>query len=120
VVDGKIATRTKFPEGTKLVLQVEEPAPVVELDAKDERATDRALASVREGRGISLDKFHALLERLCHRSVVTDACTVVIAPEAVIEASEIAAWWNENRLAAPRLCSTAPSCAWRSALACAC
>ena len=64
VVDGKIVTRTKFPEGTKLVLQVEEPAPVVELDAEDERAIDRALASVREGKGLSLDKFRAILQRL--------------------------------------------------------
>ena len=64
VVDGKIVTRTKFPEGTRLVLQVEEPAPVVELDAEDERAIDRALASVREGKGISLGKFRAILQRL--------------------------------------------------------
>jgi hypothetical protein len=64
VVDGKIVTRTKFPEGTKLVLQVEEPAPVVELDAEDERAIDRALASVRAGKGMSLDKFRAILQRL--------------------------------------------------------
>ena len=63
-VDGKIVTRTKFPEGTKLVLQVEEPVPAVELDAEDERAIDRALASVREGKGISLDKFRAILQRL--------------------------------------------------------
>jgi hypothetical protein len=34
---------------------------------------------------------------------VSDAYTVIIAPEAVIEVSESAAWWNENRPAAPRL-----------------
>jgi hypothetical protein len=39
-------------------------APIVELDAEDERAIDRALASVREGKGISLDKFRAILQRL--------------------------------------------------------
>jgi hypothetical protein len=59
-----IVTRTKFPDGTKLVLQVEEPAPVVELEEEDERAIDRALASVRAGKGISLDKFRAILQRL--------------------------------------------------------
>ena len=32
---------------------------MVELDAEDKRAIDRALASVREGKGISLDKFRA-------------------------------------------------------------
>lgn len=64
VVNGKVVTRAKFPEGTKLVLQVEEPAPIVELDAEDERAIDQALASVREGKGISLDKFRAILKRL--------------------------------------------------------
>jgi hypothetical protein len=35
----------------EIIPQVEEPAPVVELDAEDERALDRALASVRAGKG---------------------------------------------------------------------
>ena len=64
VVNGKVVTRAKFPEGPKLVLQVDEPTPIVELDAEDERSIDRALASVREGRGISLDRFRAILQRL--------------------------------------------------------
>jgi len=64
VVNGKVVTRTKFPEGTKLILQVEEAAPVVELDADDAQAIDRALASVRAGKGVSLDKFRAILQRL--------------------------------------------------------
>jgi hypothetical protein len=37
---------------------------------------------------------------------VSDAFTVIIAPEAVIEVSEIAIWWNEDRPAAPRLFQT--------------
>jgi plasmid stabilization system protein ParE len=32
--------------------------------------------------------------------------TVIIAPEAVIEVTEIALWWNRNRPAAPRLFQT--------------
>ena len=64
VVNGKVVTRAKFPEGTKLILQVEDAAPIVELDAEDEKAIDRALASVRDGKGISLDKFRAILQRL--------------------------------------------------------
>ena len=64
VVNGKIVTRAKFPEGTKLVLQVEELVPIVELDAEDERAIDKALVSIRAGKGISLDKFRAILQRL--------------------------------------------------------
>jgi hypothetical protein len=64
VLNGKVVTRAKFPEGTKLVLQVDDSAPIVELDAEDERAIDRALASVRAGKGISLDKFRAILQRL--------------------------------------------------------
>lgn len=64
VVNGKVVTRAKFPEGTRLVLQVEDAAPIVELDAEDEQAIDRALASVRAGKGISLDKFRAILQRL--------------------------------------------------------
>ena len=63
VVDGKVVTREKFPEGTKLILQVDEPAPPLELDAEDEKASDRALAPVRDRKGISLDKFRAILQR---------------------------------------------------------
>ena len=64
VVKGKIVTRAKFPEGTKLYLVVDEPVPPVELDADDEIAIDRALASIRAGKGISLAKFRTILNRL--------------------------------------------------------
>lgn len=64
VVGGKIVTRAKFPEGTKLILQVDEPAPPVDLTEEDERAIEQALASVRAGKGISVDKFRAILRRL--------------------------------------------------------
>lgn len=64
VVGGRIVTRAKFPEGTRLILQVERPTPPVELTAEDERAIDEAIASVRRGEGVSLDRFRAILERL--------------------------------------------------------
>ncbi len=64
VVNGKVVTRAKFPEGTKLLLEVDAPPPIVELDAEDELAIDRALASVRAGKGVSLDAFRAILQRL--------------------------------------------------------
>ena len=47
---GKIVTRAGFPEGTKLVVQVDEPEEI-ELDAEDEAAIERALGSVRAGKG---------------------------------------------------------------------
>jgi len=34
---------------------------------------------------------------------VSDAYTVIIAPEAVLEVTKAATWWNTNRPAAPRL-----------------
>jgi len=37
---------------------------------------------------------------------VSGTYAVIIAPEAMIEVSEIAIWWNENRPAAPRLFQT--------------
>jgi hypothetical protein len=64
VVNGRVVTRAKFPEGTKLILEVDEAPAIVQLDAEDEKAIDRALTSVREGKGISLDKFRAILQRL--------------------------------------------------------
>ena len=61
---GKIVTRAKFPEGTKLYSVVDEPVAPVELDADDKLAIDRALASVRTCKGISLSKFRSILHRL--------------------------------------------------------
>jgi len=64
VVKGKIVTRAKFPDGTKLLLVVDAPAPAIELDAEDEAAIRRARASIRAGRVVSMDKLMAVLERL--------------------------------------------------------
>ncbi|MGE0867535.1 MAG: hypothetical protein AB7P03_03165 [Kofleriaceae bacterium] len=64
VVNGKVVTRAKFPEGTKLLLVVDEPSPEIELDKEDERAIARARASIRAGKGIPLGKFLAVLRRL--------------------------------------------------------
>lgn len=64
VVNGKIVTRAKFPDGTKLVLVVDEPQPEVDLDDDDEKAFDEAMASVRRGEAIPLDTFRTILHRL--------------------------------------------------------
>ena len=64
VVGGKILTRAKFPEGTKLILQVDSPVPPIELTEEDERAIDQALASVRAGKGVSLETFRKILRRV--------------------------------------------------------
>ncbi|HSK00042.1 MAG TPA: hypothetical protein VK932_02330 [Kofleriaceae bacterium] len=61
VVKGKIVTRTKFPEGTKLLLVVDEPQPEVELDEDDMRALDDAIAATREGKLISWETLRASL-----------------------------------------------------------
>lgn len=61
VVKGKIVTRTKFPEGTKLLLVVDEPQPEVELDADDVRALDDAIAATREGKLIAWETLRASL-----------------------------------------------------------
>ena len=66
VVKGKIVTRAKFPEGTKLLLVVEEAQPTAEiaLDAEDEQAFNEGSAEARAGKTISLDAFRAILQRL--------------------------------------------------------
>ena len=61
VVNGKIVTKAKFPEGTKLLLVVEEPQPEIELDDEDKRALDEAIAATREGKLIPLETVRALL-----------------------------------------------------------
>jgi hypothetical protein len=61
VIDGKIVTRAKFPEGTKLWLVVDEPPPEVELDDEDVAAIRRACASIRAGRKMAMDQLLKLL-----------------------------------------------------------
>jgi hypothetical protein len=61
VVKGKVVTRAKFPEGTKLLLVVDEPQPEVELDAEDVEAIRRARASIRAGRKVPMDLLFKLL-----------------------------------------------------------
>lgn len=61
VIKGKVVTRAKFPEGTKLLLVVDEPQPEVELDDEDVAAIRRARASIRAGRKIAMDQLLKLL-----------------------------------------------------------
>jgi hypothetical protein len=61
VVKGKIVTRAKFPEGTKLFLVVDEPQPEIELDDDDLKALDDAIAAAREGRLIPWETLRASL-----------------------------------------------------------
>ena len=61
VVKGKVVTKAKFPEGTKLLLVVDEPQPEVELDEEDVEAIRRARASIRAGRKIPMDLLFKLL-----------------------------------------------------------
>jgi len=64
VVNGKIVTKAKFPEGTKLLLVVEEPQPEIKLDDEDQQALDEALVATREGKLIPLETVRALLRTL--------------------------------------------------------
>lgn len=66
VVNGKIVTRAKFPDGTKLLLEecVPDEALDLELDEEDVRAIDRALESVRLGKGIPLHVFRERMRRM--------------------------------------------------------
>ena len=61
VVNGKVVTKAKFPEGTKLLLVIDEPQPEIELDEEDVAAIRRARASIRAGRKIPMDRLMKLL-----------------------------------------------------------
>ena len=61
VIKGKVVTRAKFPDGTKLLIVVDEPQPEVELDDEDVEAIRRARASIRAGRKVSMDLLFKLL-----------------------------------------------------------
>lgn len=64
VVNGKIVTRAKFPDGTKLVLVVDEPQPEIELNDDDRQALDDAIAAARAGKTIPLATFRSILRTL--------------------------------------------------------
>jgi len=64
VVKGRIVTRARFPEGAKLVLVEQQDQTPVVLSPDDEEAILRGLATIRAGRGISLEQFRAVLRRL--------------------------------------------------------
>ena len=61
VVNGKIITRSKFPDGTKLLLVVDEPQPEIELEQEDLQALDNAIAATRDGKLISWEALRASL-----------------------------------------------------------
>jgi ABC-type protease/lipase transport system fused ATPase/permease subunit len=64
IVNGKIVTRAKFPEGTKLVLVVDEPKSPIVIDEEDEQAFDEAVVAVREGKTIPVEAVREILRRL--------------------------------------------------------
>lgn len=64
VVNGKVITKAKFPEGTNLLLVVNEPQPEIELDDEDRAALDEAIAATRDGKLIPLETVRALLRNL--------------------------------------------------------
>jgi hypothetical protein len=64
VVKGKIVTKAKFPDGTKLFLVVDTPQPEIELEDDDEKAFDEAMVAVRRGKTIPLETFREILQRL--------------------------------------------------------
>ena len=64
VVNGKIVTKAKYPEGTKLLLVPDGPQPEIELDEEDREALDAAIEATRKGKLIPLDTVRALLRTL--------------------------------------------------------
>ncbi|HET7501757.1 MAG TPA: hypothetical protein VFK02_12155 [Kofleriaceae bacterium] len=54
-------TKAKLPEGTKLLLVIDELQPEIEPDEEDVAAIRRARASIRAGRKISMDRLMQLL-----------------------------------------------------------
>ncbi len=64
IVNGKVVTKAKYPEGTKLLLVPEEPQPAIALDEEDREALDEAIAATKSGKLIPLQTVRALLRTL--------------------------------------------------------
>ena len=61
IVKGKIVTRARVPERAEVRREREAP---VELTREEEDAMLEGIASIKAGKGISLARFRALLQRL--------------------------------------------------------
>ncbi len=64
VVKGKIVTKAKYPDGTKLLLVPDEPQTEIELDEEDRKALDEAIEASRRGKLIPLATVRTLLRTL--------------------------------------------------------
>ncbi len=56
--------RGKLPAPADASKELDDDLSAIDLEAADKRAIDRALASVRKGRGVSLRTFRSVLRRL--------------------------------------------------------
>lgn len=64
VVNGRIVTRAKFPEGAELTVVMREPAQPIDLTPDEEEAMLRGIASIKAGKGVPLGELRAILRRL--------------------------------------------------------
>ena len=95
--------RRSLPEGTKLLLLVDEPQPEVELDEGDLKALDEAITAAREGKLISWEtsghRYAASDPRMTRYRIVL----LLRAAAEIDQITQITKWWRKNRPAAPRL-----------------
>jgi ribosomal protein L6P/L9E len=63
VLNGKVVTRARLPEGAKLTVFVHEPDVDVELDGEDEAAIAAGAAEIRAGRYVSANELRSFLRR---------------------------------------------------------
>jgi hypothetical protein len=94
VVNGKVVTRAKLPEETKLVLRVDAP-PVASIDESDAEAMSLALRAGRRDFSRRVPRDLALPLRSSKTGC--GVYTVVIAPQVFVEVASIAEWWNERQ-----------------------
>lgn len=117
VVNGKIVTRAKFPEGTKLVLVVDEPRPPPPLvvGAEDEQAFEEAAAAIRDGKTIPIDAVREILRVLtpgCEATPVA-ASTCCGAPGTWSSTS----WTRRGARSPSSGCATCAAARWRGRVA---
>ena len=63
VVNGKVVTRAKLPEGARLTVVVHEADEPIELDAEDEADISRGIAEIKSGKYVGADRARAFLRR---------------------------------------------------------
>ena len=63
VVNGKVVTRARLREGSRVGVLVEDNSPPIDLDPDEEAGVLKGLQEIKEGKGLPISRLRAKLRR---------------------------------------------------------